>query len=326
MALSEPITFIVSDNSVNKFGGRVITEGIDTTEFEKNPIMLYMHLRDDGWRSDAVSVETNSMPIGRWENIRVQGEQLLADATFDLDDNLGAEVHRKVIDKVLNAASIGIDPIAFSDDESDLLVGQFRSTITKSKLLEISIVDIPANNNAMQLSGKGASGYFRFNGVQNIDELNKIYPEMENKTDDKAGIIAQVNESMKGMFAAFMEKLNANYTLTAKEGVEAPEAVNDIVAEISANMETLSFKVEAPEANAELEKLSAQFAEFKASVEAKDKEFETLKNELIELKGAGSTQIPANDKPPVSGKGKEGEKKNTQLSSLGAAIKNNVDY
>lgn len=38
--------------------------------FKKDPVMLYMHAREKG-------------VIGRWDNIRTEGSQLIADAVFD---------------------------------------------------------------------------------------------------------------------------------------------------------------------------------------------------------------------------------------------------
>lgn len=52
-------TFVVSDESPNSYGFVVLTEGIDTAQFERNPVMLYMHER--------------SRVVGRWENIRKRG-------------------------------------------------------------------------------------------------------------------------------------------------------------------------------------------------------------------------------------------------------------
>ena len=51
----------------------MLTSGADLSVFKNNPVMLLNH---DDW----------DLPIGRWENIRVEGTQILADAVFDEDD------------------------------------------------------------------------------------------------------------------------------------------------------------------------------------------------------------------------------------------------
>lgn len=71
-------TFILSDESVNSYGQIILTEGINIERFAKNPVMLYMH-------------ERNTV-IGRWDNIRKEGKQLLADAFFDANIELARTV------------------------------------------------------------------------------------------------------------------------------------------------------------------------------------------------------------------------------------------
>lgn len=132
-------TFVLSDSSVNKIGFRVLTSGIALEEFKRNPIMLYGHDR-------------RVLPIGTWENVRVDGDRLLADAKFDEEDELGKEIARKVRQGILKATSIGADVIEISDAPEHLLPGQQYGTVIKCSLFEVSIVDIPANSNALKLN------------------------------------------------------------------------------------------------------------------------------------------------------------------------------
>ena len=131
----EKNTFVISDESVNSYGYIVKTDGIDTTAFERNPVMLYMHER--------------KTVVGRWENIRKEGNKLLADAVFDESTELGKTVKAQVENGFLRSASIGVDII-----EDTIINGV--TTVTKSSLFEISIVDIPANKNALKLYRKGS--------------------------------------------------------------------------------------------------------------------------------------------------------------------------
>lgn len=125
-------TFIVSDESVNVYGTILETQGIDIEDFRKNPIMYYNHERNRG-------------VIGRWENIRKDGNTLLADAVFDENTDLGAKVARQVKDGFLRSASVGFETLDMEEIDG-------VTHITKSKLREISIVDIPANTNAVKLA------------------------------------------------------------------------------------------------------------------------------------------------------------------------------
>lgn len=87
-------TFILHDETVNTQGFRMLTSGADLSVFKNNPVMLLNH---DDW----------DLPIGRWENIRVEGTQILADAVFDEDDERAVAVMGKVERGFLKAASIG---------------------------------------------------------------------------------------------------------------------------------------------------------------------------------------------------------------------------
>lgn len=129
-------TFILSDaQQVNSYGFRVRTEGISLARFRANPVMLDSH-----WNS-------TSSVLGRWENIRVEGGQLLADSVFDDADPDVAKIKGKVDRGFLKGASIGLtfkrDDMQLQPDGSYLL--------TRCELLEASIVAVPSNGNAIRL-------------------------------------------------------------------------------------------------------------------------------------------------------------------------------
>ena len=125
-------TFVISDESKNSYDLRIITSGIDTTRFLKNPVMFYMHDRTLG-------------VIGRWENLRIEGVRLLADPVFDESDELAVKIKRKVESGFIKSASIGI-----SIDEKNIQDG----IVYSCSLKECSIVDIPSNENALALYDK----------------------------------------------------------------------------------------------------------------------------------------------------------------------------
>lgn len=128
-------TFIVSDETMNCYGCIVKTAGINTARFERNPIMYYMHEREKG-------------VIGRWENIRKEGARLLADAVFDDGTELGAKVKHQVETGFLRTASVGLENIRYEEING-------VKTIVECDLYEISIVDVPANENAVKLYANG---------------------------------------------------------------------------------------------------------------------------------------------------------------------------
>lgn len=147
----EKQTFLVSDESENSHGFKVLTEGIDTTQFEKNPIMLYMHERPT--------------IIGRWENLKKEDGKLYADAIFDTDGEKGKEVARQVEQGFLKGASIGI-----TYQKEDLKNGVLK----KCKLFEISIVDIGSNPNALKLYDNTELSTLYFSQVVAQESLSEI--------------------------------------------------------------------------------------------------------------------------------------------------------
>lgn len=142
---NDKITFVLSDESVNSYGFIVLTSGIDTTQFERNPVMLYMHNRDGN-------------VIGCWENIRKEGKRLLGDAVFDDSTEFAATVKKQVEKGFLRCVSIGIEEIAAEE-----LNGV--QTVTKCRLIEVSIVDIPSNSNAVKLYRRSGGYVYKLNDL-----------------------------------------------------------------------------------------------------------------------------------------------------------------
>ena len=68
---------VISNSKLNSYGFRVLTEGIDTTQYARNPILLWMHNRPVRGTTDEV------LPIGRMENLRIDGDNLIGTPIFD---------------------------------------------------------------------------------------------------------------------------------------------------------------------------------------------------------------------------------------------------
>jgi len=142
---------IISTSGVNCYGSRILTEGIDLKQFEKNPLLLWMHRR---------SFEGDAMPIGRVENLRIDGDKLIGTPVFDQHDEFAKKIENKWENGFLRMASAGIEILEVSDAPEHLAQGQTRTTVTRCRLEEVSIVDIGGNDEALQLydtSGKTSS-------------------------------------------------------------------------------------------------------------------------------------------------------------------------
>ncbi len=132
---------VISSSNINSYGFRVLSEGIDIEQYRKNPIVLYMHERAGNGR----------LPIGRMEDVHFEGDLLIGTPVFDMTDEFAAQVAGKWENGFLKMLSAGLDIIETSTDPKYLLAGQQFATVTASKLREVSIVDIGANDDALQL-------------------------------------------------------------------------------------------------------------------------------------------------------------------------------
>jgi len=143
-------TFLLHDESLNSHGFWMKTSGADLSQFKKNPIMLWNHNR--AWRDS----EDQVLPIGHWENIRTEGDKILADAVFDSDE-FSQKIAQKVEAGTLRMASMGVRVTEESEDPKYIKPGQRYATAIKWKAREASIVDIGANDNALALYDKNGN-------------------------------------------------------------------------------------------------------------------------------------------------------------------------
>ena len=132
------LTFVFSDESVDRYGDVIYARGWDLANFNANPIALFGH--------DAGTVEN---VIGRAKNVRVEGSRLIGDIEFmGAEVNPNAEaVYQMVKGGFLKTVSVGFQPIEWelAKDKSRPQGVNFK----KQELLEISIVPIPANPKAL---------------------------------------------------------------------------------------------------------------------------------------------------------------------------------
>lgn len=231
-------TFVLSDESVNCYGYRVLTDGIDTAQFEKNPVMLYSH-------------DTERLPIGRWTNIRKEDGRLLADADFDLNDPFAAQIADKVENGIIRCCSIGFEIVSLSDDTDLMLPGQRQGTVTGALLLECSVCAIGANRNAMVLKRTGTDETLQAGDILHLSM--EISLEKNNNMDEQNNTLEQTVATLQQDLQAMS---NANATLS-QEKSELETKVADLesqVTDLESQVTDLSGKLEAQH-KAEIAKL-----------------------------------------------------------------------
>lgn len=205
---------IISTSGLNCYGGRVLTSGIDLTQFQKNPLLLWMHRR---------SFDRDAMPIGRIDNLRTEGDRLIGTPVFDQNDEFAKKIESKWENGFLRMASAGIEIIETSDAPEHLLQGQTRRTITRCRLEEVSIVDMGGNDEALQLYDRSGKVLKLAAGEDN-DALPLLAPE---KKDDPSGTAPdgkdnnQTNKSTQSMNKEILQLLGLLETATEQEAVGA---------------------------------------------------------------------------------------------------------
>lgn len=141
------VTFVASDESRDSAHTILLQDGWDLSRFEKNPIIGYNHQVYGAWNPQDVD-----FVIGKG-HAYVEDKQLLVDITFEPKEinELADKVYKKVLFGSLNSVSVGFIPGKghWSDKEGE---GPREKNETyyyeQMQLLEISVVNIPANGNA----------------------------------------------------------------------------------------------------------------------------------------------------------------------------------
>lgn len=128
------ITAIASTAVEDRQGEIVEVEGWDLKDFKANPVILWGH-------------DHSQLPIGKATKTWIEGTgkqaKLMTKIAFQEVTELGRAVKQLVSDGVLKTLSVGFMPV-----DAD------GNRFTKQKLLEISVVNVPANPQAMMLGYK----------------------------------------------------------------------------------------------------------------------------------------------------------------------------
>lgn len=131
----------ITNERLNSYGTRVLTAGMDVSQYERNPVLLYMHER--------------GQVIGYVKDLKVEGDEVTGELMFDEASELSQRCKKQWEFGSLKMVSVGIDVLELSEDKKHLVEGQTSPTITRSKLFEVSVVDIGANDDAIVLMRDG---------------------------------------------------------------------------------------------------------------------------------------------------------------------------
>jgi hypothetical protein len=151
----------VQSEGVNRYKYRVLTLGIRTTNFDKNPVMLWNH---DG-RS-----------IGTWKNLSKDANgDMWAEPVFDELTELSRTLKLQYEQGSVRAASIRFENPTLSDAAEHKLAGQKLKTVVACDLVEISLCAIPGNADAVYTLSDRNDAYCKLS----IDKIKNPIMEKE---------------------------------------------------------------------------------------------------------------------------------------------------
>lgn len=161
---------IISSTAIDSYETRFDVTGVDLERFQTNPILLFNH--DD----------YNRLPIGKVNAIRQDGDLLLADIQLEnvTDGEVsGRHVYSLLKAGFLNGFSIRFEPLDWHTetiDERDITV------FDKWRLLEVSVVNIPANPEAVVIRSHSKP--------MTADDVRKLFEQFK-KEDEEAEVKAE---------------------------------------------------------------------------------------------------------------------------------------
>lgn len=136
--------FVLSDESVDRYNTTFSADGWELANFEKNPVVLWVH-------------NSYALPLGK-AAVRVENKQLLADVEF-FDESVNPDAPRvmKMVDAGVLGVSVGARIIEAEYNEEreseDEVENWWNPPIDykRQELLEMSVVTVPGNPNALPL-------------------------------------------------------------------------------------------------------------------------------------------------------------------------------
>lgn len=131
----------ITNDSLNSYGTRVLTAGMNVEQYQRNPVLLYMHERGN--------------VIGYVKDLKVEDGEVTGELMFDEASELSVRCKKQYEFGSLKMVSAGLDILETSEDPELLVQGQTRPTVTKSKLFEVSLVDVGSNDDAIVLQKDG---------------------------------------------------------------------------------------------------------------------------------------------------------------------------
>ena len=168
------IRFVASTEDVARDGLSIKAEGWQLDNYRRNPVVLWVH-----------DYMGNKLPIGRGAP-NIEGKQLLADVTFDQEDEFARQIESKYRRGYLNAVSVGWETLEMQPSQNP----KVRGTVTKAELLDISAVPVPGDAKAL--------------AERQVRGLRQMLEEIENENGTRGDAPSEVASLWDGVASAML--------------------------------------------------------------------------------------------------------------------------
>ena len=198
--------FTASTSTIDRDGEVIEAKGWDLKNFKKNPVIMYAH-------------DYRSLPIGKAPKVWLAGGKLKNTVQFPPEGTYEfADIVERLVDTgYLKTESVGFIPQKWEDGDGEK--GP-RRTYLKQELLEISIVPVPSNPDALRNAvDEGVITTKEFDVLSTKDEVNKP-EEVEEKVVTQAGVKDEID---------YLKGLIDDVGLNEEAKGEAWELVRDIM-------------------------------------------------------------------------------------------------
>lgn len=235
--------FVISSEAQNSSKFRVRTSGINIDQFNKNPLLLWMHQRPKGLSTNEV------LPLGYWDDLHINEKgQLMGTPLFDDTDDFAMKIYNKVENGTLRMASAGLSPVEWIED----VEGKW---LEKSVLLEGTLCDIGQNPESLAVVL-----YDQNDNVISLSEqfLQNVFPT--NKSDNMKKI---------ELSASILPKINLAEGATAEDVQQKIEELVTLSSTQTTQINTL--QIEKADAVKLKEKAEADLKQHKSEAEEAEK-------------------------------------------------------
>ena len=255
-----------------------------------NLILVHTEESIDMERSEILPIywnhNDNSLPIGSYENVRLENNKLEADAVFDENDAFAMTVFNKIKSKHIKTLSVGATILSKTVTEEE--DGTYTVRATRWQPFEGSFTGNPANPNArVSLSNSSEGDAINLKNEGEEVDLKKTLEFLSNAT-------AEDKEQIKKALGTDVEAVTLSNQITdLKVELTAAKSNDVLLAKTNESIKNI-FEMITSEtfANISADKKKEAIASVKLSNEG---DFNKMEFENILLKQA------IGSKPPVSG-------------------------